>query len=266
MAFIGNRNLELLLSSNAKVISPFDPEKIKNGAYELTLGAEVYLTDSKKRTVKNLADGEKIEIKPGQFALLLTQEYIKIPTNRIAFISIKAGIKFKGLINVSGFHVDPGFEGKLLFSVYNAGPSNIRLSSGTSYFPIWFAAIDQEDQDYKGSHEAQTRIPDGPVEALSQGELASPNVLSKRIDESNHLKTKIEWVALAIFTIVASMSLKVWTDSSDIKNAINYGFKIKSAEVVSDSTQKVMMDNITRLNKKVDSLTFLIKSKNENKK
>lgn len=266
MAFIGNRNLNLLLSSDAEVITPFHPEKIKNGAYELTLGDEVYLTDSKERTVKNLAEGEKIEIKPGQFALLLTQEYIKIPTNRIAFISIKAGIKFKGLINVSGFHVDPGFEGKLLFSVYNAGPSNIRLSSGTSYFPIWLAAIDQEDQDYKGSHEAQTRIPDGPVEALSQGKLASPNVLSKRIDETKHMKTKIEWVVLAIFTIIVAMSLKVWTDSSNIKDAINYGLKIKSTEIASDSTQKVMMDNIAQLNKKVDSLTSLIRIKNENKK
>jgi dCTP deaminase len=261
MSFIGNENLTKLLNDGTKVIEPFNPKRILNGAYELSLGAEVFLTDDKHKKVKRLYDGEKIEIKPGQFALLLTKEYVKIPNNRIAFISIKAGIKFKGLVNVSGFHVDPGFEGNLLFSVYNAGPSNIRLSNGTAYFPIWFAKIDQEHQEYSGKHDNQTRIPDAPVEALSQGELASPNVLSKRIDENRHMKTKIEWVFLAIFTGVVALLVKVWTDSNKLKDAVDYGYKKKATEILVDSTLRDMKDSVARLNTKVDSLTFLVKKK-----
>ncbi|MBF4519170.1 deoxycytidine triphosphate deaminase, partial [Flavobacterium sp. ANB] len=183
MAFIGNKNLENLLSTS-EVVSHFDPKRIKNGAYEMSLGSQVFQTDSVPRSVKDLIEHEKIEIKPGQFALLLTKEYVRIPEDKIAFISIKAGVKFKGLINVSGFHVDPGFEGNLLFSVYNAGPSTIILSNNKPYFPIWFAELN-ESQDYKGSHEKQIRIPDEPIEALSQGDLASPSILSKKIDENN---------------------------------------------------------------------------------
>jgi dCTP deaminase len=48
-----------------------------------------------------------------------------------------------GLINVSGFHVDPGFYGKLIYAVYNAGPSEIHLSRGTEMFLIWFADLDK---------------------------------------------------------------------------------------------------------------------------
>lgn len=182
MAFIGTNNLTNLLD-NSDIIIPYAKSRIKNGAYELSLGSQVFQTDSNPRVVKNLIKDEKIYIEPGQFALLLTEEYVKIPENRIAFISIKAGVKFKGLVNVSGFHVDPGFEGKLLFSVYNAGPSSIVLSQGTQYFPIWFAELN-ETQNYVGSHEKQIKIPDAPVEALSQGDLASPNALSKRIDDN----------------------------------------------------------------------------------
>ena len=35
--------------------------------------------------------------------------------------------KLSGLINISGFHVDPGFEGRLKFSVYNAGTADVLL-------------------------------------------------------------------------------------------------------------------------------------------
>ena len=48
----------------------------------------------------------------------------------MAFISIKAKLKFRGLVNVSGFHIDPGYRGKIIFAVFNAGPQPILLRRG----------------------------------------------------------------------------------------------------------------------------------------
>lgn len=252
MAFLGTDSLKALLSGK-DVITPLNSERIKNGAYELSLGAQVFQTDSSPRAVKELKKNEKIEIKPGQFALLLTAEYVKIPNDKIAFISIKAGVKFKGLINVSGFHVDPGFEGNLLFSVYNAGPSSIVLSNGTPYFPIWFSELN-EKQEYKGRHEKQASIPDEPVSALSQGELTSPNVLSKRIEDLKHFKTKLEWVVLAIFAAVLSLTIKFWTDSNKIKEAIEFGYNKKTEEISKDSTYMKVQFDINVLKSEVEGL------------
>lgn len=258
MAFVGNASLKVLLgNSKNKVIDPYNPENIKNGAYELTLGEQVFLTGDDKPSVKSLLQGGQIRIEPGQFALLLTEEKVTIPKNKMAFISIKAGIKFKGLINVSGFHVDPGFTGKLLFSVYNAGPSNIILSRGTRYFPIWFAELD-EDQTYKGTHGNLTRIPDEPVSALSQGELSSPNVLSKRIDELKGLKTKIEWVALALLTLLIGLTVKIWTDANKLKEAAELGYNHKTEEILTDSVYHDLKENQHELAGKVDSLYRII--------
>ncbi len=64
-----------------------------------------------------------------------------------------------GLINVSGFHVDPGFKGKLLFSVYNAGTGPISMEKGEPYFLIWFAELalkDGEKDTYNGEHKTKT--------------------------------------------------------------------------------------------------------------
>lgn len=109
MAYLGSNSIRKLIFED-ELISPFREGRIKYGAYELSLGEEIFQTDSstgKKEVLKN--NGDQVIIKPGQFALLLTDEKLRMPLDKIAFISIKAGIKLKGLINVSGFHVDPGF-------------------------------------------------------------------------------------------------------------------------------------------------------------
>jgi len=264
MSFIGTKGITELLASG-HVITPFNPDCIKNGSYELSLGDQVFLTDSTPRKIRSLKDGDKIEVKPGQFALLMTHEVVNIPKESIAFISIKAGVKFKGLVNVSGFHVDPGFHGKLLFSVYNAGPSNIILSKGTPYFPIWFANL-TESQEYTGQHKNQSRIPDEPVEALSQGVLASPNALSKRIDKVDDLKRKIEWVALAILALVIAASVKIWTDKNRLEDAIDYGYNRKKQEIRFDSLRTGQDNKLQKLSRKVDSLTEALKVKPQRKK
>lgn len=190
MSFLSTNQLTSLLESN-DVVTSFDPDKIKNGAYELALGEQVFLTSDLPREVRRVVEGGEVWIEPGQFALLLTEEYLKVPEHTIAFISIKAKMKWKGLVNVSGFHVDPGFQGKLLFSVYNAGPYRISLRRGERYFPIWFAQLANGDsQHYNGSHGKQTEISLEAIEALSQGELASPSALSKRIDENQRTAEK----------------------------------------------------------------------------
>jgi dCTP deaminase len=263
MAFVGSRNLEALLTES-EIIFPYSETNIKNGAYELCLGSQVFQTGIKPRALKNLKEKEEIFIEPGQFALLLTEEKVKIPKDKIAFISIKAGIKFEGLVNVSGFHVDPGFEGKLLFSVYNAGPSTIVLRRGTRYFPMWFAEMNEE-QDYIGEHKNQDIIPIDPIKALSQGELASPNELSKRIDDVKQFKTKVEWGTLAIVTLLVGVSIKLWLDVGKLRDAIDFGYNNKTEELKLDSIRNDMKLTINSLNTKVDSLSNVLK-KNEIKK
>ncbi len=61
----------------------------------------------------------------------------------MGFISVKTSEKFKGLVNVSGFHVDPGFKGHLKFTVYNAGNKPIFLDYESACFLLWFSFLDK---------------------------------------------------------------------------------------------------------------------------
>jgi dCTP deaminase len=247
MAYLGSEKLKALIESK-KVIYPLpDSERmakrIKNGAYELSLGNETFQTDSEDKKKKILTqEREQVIINPGQFALLLTEESVKIPENKIAFISIRAGIKLRGLINVSGFHVDPGFEGKLVFSVYNAGSSPISLEKGEPYFMIWFADLDVPNKNpdsYNGDHQGQTSIPLKYIDALNASELASPNVLLEKINtnyqELNSKATTRSYIFRTGIGILIVVALKLLLDWGAYTKGVRDGYKRKNEEIKADS-------------------------------
>lgn len=138
---------------------PVDDERIEEAldcnAFTLRIGNEIYISPSATadrapgKSIVQLQDKESFTIPAGQFAFLTTEEVVKVPAYAMAFISIKATQKFKGLINVSGFHVDPGFHGQLVFAVFNAGPQPITLRRGMDAFLIWFT--DLVDQQMEGA-------------------------------------------------------------------------------------------------------------------
>jgi dCTP deaminase len=163
------------------LINPFDGGFVKQSAYELALGSEVFITT--ETTKRKLTQNEQLSIPPGQFALLLTDEQLNIPSDVIGFISVRYTIKRKGLINVSGFHVDPGYCGRLKFAVYNAGSRNIVLSRGQRAFMIWFSNLTEPTPDpYQNNRVEQNEITPEDVMSL-QGDVASPAALKLEIDD-----------------------------------------------------------------------------------
>ncbi|MES2982602.1 MAG: deoxycytidine triphosphate deaminase [Verrucomicrobiota bacterium] len=206
MPFWSSDTLKLNIPEKG-IIHPYDPAAVNAASYELTLGSEYFLTSDKDGKKNKIESSEQLVIPPGQFGLLITEEEIKIPTDTIAFISIKAGIKFRGLVNISGFHVDPGFHGRLKFSVYNAGSQNIVLQRCQPVFLIWFACLDKETSDkYNGEHQGQNSISANDV-MLIQGETAAPSVLQERI---RVLEIKLKtWTAVVLTLVLTTFGMQL---------------------------------------------------------
>jgi dCTP deaminase len=140
---------EKLLTSQ-QVVDPFFDAQIDCNAYNLRMGESYYCTadqeGSKEQKKTLLSDRECFLIPPGQFAFLLSKEIIKVPHDAMAFISMRTPVKLQGLINVSGFHVDPGYRGRLIFAVYNASPSPVQICENEHIFKIWFCDLDRPSQ------------------------------------------------------------------------------------------------------------------------
>ncbi len=205
MAFWGGARLSREIEQR-DIVTPFNSKNIDCNSYTLCMGDEYYVTPDAGFSIRKsrklaltsrsyfsptdnrfLHKADTFTIPPGQFAFLLSQQSVKIPSDVMGFISLRSGMKFRGLINVSGFHVDPGFEGKLIYSVFNAGPSAFSIGLGDPLFKLWLADIDDDESgEYVWSSEPQSEIPNKlisevakPVSSVQQMETRVKNLENK---------------------------------------------------------------------------------------
>lgn len=115
-------------------------------SYDLRLGAEAYVVgESIPRKLDN--DGPYLVLAPGQFAILTCHEKLSLPRDIMGFITLRNRYKMQGLINVSGFHVDPTFREQLVFAVQNVGATDVRLKHMDPTFTIFFARVENNSDD-----------------------------------------------------------------------------------------------------------------------
>jgi dCTP deaminase len=202
-----------------QLIAPYAEPRVRNCSYELSLGTQVFVTGDDKAK-RQITPGTQIVIPPGQFANLLTEETVRVPDDAIGLISMKFTLKQPGLVNVSGFHVDPGYEGKLLFSVYNAGPQSVPITSGTPAFLLWYCTLDQATTDLYDKH-PRLDITDADVKPLG-GEVSSPQELARRVkDLENHFKIGAWIVTTVVAAAVALLVGRAFNGDDDVDRSPN---------------------------------------------
>jgi dCTP deaminase len=204
--------------NNPDLITNFDSKKVKEASYTLTVGDEAFITsnpNTKLDEVKKLDISEGVcYIPPGQFAYLITAEEVNIPDNCLAFISMKFSTKAAGLVNVSGFHVDPGYSGKLIFAVYNAGVKNILIRKGMDIFLIWFSDLDEPDvkpkaKDKKGF----VTIPDSILEDSQDAETLKN--LSDKVSELEVRASQSSFKSSLLLGLLLPLNLFIFKQLSD---------------------------------------------------
>jgi dCTP deaminase len=198
------------------IIMPFNVDAIKQGAYELCMGAQAAVSSDGRNRRTDLSPREPLCIPGGQFGLLLTEEIVSVPTGVVAFISLKTTIKSLGLVNVSGFHVDPGYKGRLKFWVYNAGNQDIQILRGDRVFLIWFADLDSKVRDpYPNrSGSEQYEITATNLRGL-QGRLASPAALAKQIGKLKNRVKLLEWICGTVVVVLIGFCIALATPLID---------------------------------------------------
>jgi dCTP deaminase len=158
---------------------------VRQASYDLRLGPDSYVVGNDAPTRLTADKSPYLTIPPGQFALLTTFEELSMPEDLLGFITLRNGFKMQGLINVSGFHVDPTHKGKLVFAVNNIGPNDIRLRLLEPTFTIFFSKVEGEIEG--------ARPPFGNELPLQFVQLlgGSSITLSKLQKEFDDLKTKV---------------------------------------------------------------------------
>lgn len=194
MAFLPKSEI---LRRGPYLLSDFEGANTKQASYDLRLGAEWFLVgDDSPRTLS--LEEPYLCLHPGQFALLTTFERITMPNELIGFISVRTQYKLQGLVNISGFHIDPSFEGTLQFAVQNLSSSDIRLKFKEATFTAFFCSLEPGDI-------GKYREPDGDGIRLKHVQMFGGNSvtiasLHKDVDKLRTLLTIYGGIAVAALT------------------------------------------------------------------
>lgn len=184
-------------------------------ALKLTLGGECFVTpnfdDPQPHLKQKLSPGEEVVVPPGQFAFLLTDEVVTIPPQTMGFISLRSKVKLQGLINVSGFHVDPGYHGRLIYSVFNAGPGQIHIARGDPIFLLWIADLDQSSTApyRKDGTASNMAISSDQISAIDRP-LHSLQSLSGKVERLQS-ELNLLYRVLAALAVIGGLVLAAWT-------------------------------------------------------
>ncbi len=102
-----------------------------------------------------IGDSEKYPLKPGEFILGTTKEYLYIPDNVAAFVQGRSSIGRIGLTVQNAGFIDPGFHGAITLELVNESPSVIYLVPGYPIAQLVFFDCYKVKHPYQGKYNGQ---------------------------------------------------------------------------------------------------------------
>ena len=127
-----------------------------NGTFQVRPLKEILWHPSgKPENIPFNPDEKWIEIKPGQFILLASQEILNIPNGIIAFIQGRSSIARLGIQTEQAGLIDAGFRGTITFEVFNQTEHSIILYAGQRIAQVYFFKAQYADKIYGITHNSK---------------------------------------------------------------------------------------------------------------
>lgn len=152
-------------------IDPLDDSQIQPSSVDLRLGFEflIYPSDIEildvkdpyfsNMLIKEEATEEGFIIKPKQFILATTLEYLKLPDFITAFVEGRSSLGRLGLFIENAGWVDAGFEGSITLEFYNANSIPIKIYPGMRICQLVFAQMaNPSERPYRGKYQGQKGV------------------------------------------------------------------------------------------------------------
>jgi len=146
-------------------ITPFRKENIGPASVDLTLSDKFRIFEGGKKMVlndktdyKKFTKGRKLKelaLKPGDFALGITKETIKLPDNMCGWLGGRSRFARMGLIvHITAAFVQPGINNKQVLEIKNVSNNILVLKPGEKYCQLIIQRTEGKAR-YKGKFKRQ---------------------------------------------------------------------------------------------------------------
>ncbi len=158
-------------------------EEIK---YDFRLGDKILKASFKRPVVYSQLTAEekaKCEVAPGEVVFVMTEETLCLPHDIFCQLSNKRKIGHGGIVVLGGFMVDPGYQGHLIFGLYNVSSAPYPLKPGKKLAAGVFYRTDSISDSGAGFvPEPLKDFPDELIDSMAKYEPFSPTSTSVQLD------------------------------------------------------------------------------------
>jgi dCTP deaminase len=123
------------------IVDGFDQNSLQATSYDFRIGKKAVVGGQGNELD---LEARPLVIEPGSYAGIISFEKVKLPNNVYAQIGSKRKFSYDGLILLTGSIIDPGYEGYLLFGLYNASTKKVVLPKGTKLCNVIFHRLPKD--------------------------------------------------------------------------------------------------------------------------
>lgn len=153
-----------------------DASCVEGLKYDFRLGNQILFGGQEK-------EHRSLVVNPGELVYVLTMEGLRLPKDIKAELSLKRKLSVSGILVLGGFGIDPGYEGQLLFALYNFSPDPFQLEPGRKLIAAQFYLLSQKEIPPQREMETVDRFPDAIVRMMLRYKPTSMEGLRQAFDE-----------------------------------------------------------------------------------
>lgn len=190
-----DQEIEAAVKKGEIGIENFSKECLQPASYDLRVGEEGYLLSAGK--IIYIQDEGFLNIQSGDFALILTHEKLRLPTNIIGRFGLRSLYARKGLLATAGPQVDPGFEGKLVIGVVNFSSQDVSMPYLEPFCTLELNRLSKHSVTaYHGQYQNQEHLTDDILKSIPKEPFPLAVMLIRQLVAASPSLQKLEIPAI----------------------------------------------------------------------
>ena len=252
-----DKEISSLIQGGLLIVKNFESTSLEASSYDVRVGMKGIIGGD--GTVREISENQLLEIHPGQYAGVISLEKFNLPKTIFARIGSKRALSYEGLILLTGNIIDPGYQGHLLFGIYNASQKKAVLYLKKKICNVVFEKLSQEPlkQVIPDPFLLNGNFPESFIEKMVNSEALAWMQISERVKEIEMLKKDLSEIRNQYNDVLTPIR-ELTNDVQTVNNSIE---KLKTqteslGKDVDDIKQMVLTNN-NQINQLTTSLQVL---------
>ena len=155
MSILSDKHIVEKIKNGEIVVNPLSSIDVQPSSIDLHLSEELKTINGESIMI---LEDEPYDLKPGEFILGSTSEWVEIPNNIVAIVEGRSSVGRLGITaHITAGYIDPGFKGNITLEIANVSNQKFQLKKEMSICQIVFHELSSECENPYGSKKLNSK-------------------------------------------------------------------------------------------------------------